>query len=322
MSPEEQNYLVADKEMLSVIRTLEQWCHYLEGAKHQFDIWNDHVNLQWFMKRQDLNCWQAQWAQYLSWFSFLWSHKAGYTMGKADTLSHHKDHAVGVADDNKGVTVITPSQVRSLPIVNDIWKRIFDALVTRTETEVYHLCKEKGICEEHDGFLYDSSGRMYVPDDDSLHMHIISSHHDSPIAGHLGYQKTQELIERQYYWPGLAMDVRSYVAQCDHCACFKGSNTKPAGSAVPLQPSMMPWVDVSTDFITDLPLSNSFDSILMVVDQFSKETEFILCNKTAMALDTAKLYLFHVWKDHGLPHTIVSDQGPQFASQVMTDLCK
>ena len=97
---------------------------------------------------------------------------------------------------------------------------------------------------------------------------------------------------------------------------------KPAGAAVPLQPSTMPWVDVSADFITDLPLSHSFDAILTVVNCFSKETEFIPCNKTATALDTAKLYLFHVWKDHGLPHTIVSDRGPQFASQVMTDLCK
>ena len=84
----------------------------------------------------------------------------------------------------------------------------------------------------------------------------------------------------------------------------------------------MPWVDVSADFIMDLPLSNSFDSILMVVDRFSKETEFIPCQKTTTALDTAKLYLFHIWKDHGLPCTIVSDQGPQFALQVMTHLCK
>ena len=116
-------------------------------------------------------------------------------MGKADTLSHCEDHTVGVADNNKGVTVISPSQVRSLPIVDDIKKKIFDALVTQTETEVYRLCKEKGICEEHDSFLYDPSGRMYVPNDDSLRMHIISSHHDSPVAGHPGYQKTQELIE-------------------------------------------------------------------------------------------------------------------------------
>ena len=86
-----------------------------------------------------------------------------------------------------------------------------------------------------------------------------------------------------------------------------GSNMKPARATVPLQPSMMPWVDVSMDFMTDLPLSNGFYSILTVVDRFSKETEFIPCNKTAMALDTAKLYLFHVWKDNGLPRTIISD---------------
>ena len=84
----------------------------------------------------------------------------------------------------------------------------------------------------------------------------------------------------------------------------------------------MPWVDVSVDFITNLPLSNSYNSILTIVNHFSKETKFIPCNKTTTALDTAKLYLFHVWKDHGLPRTIVSDCSPQFASQVMTDLCE
>ena len=44
-------------------------------------------------------------------------------MGKADTLSRREDHAVGVADNNKGVTVISPSQVRSLPIINDIKRK-------------------------------------------------------------------------------------------------------------------------------------------------------------------------------------------------------
>ena len=134
---------------------------------------------------------------------------------------------------------------------------------------------------------------MYVPDNDSLCMKVISVHHNSPVTGHPGYQKTQELIERQYYWPRLASDVREYVSHCNQCARFKGSNTKPASAAIPLQPSTMPWVDISMDFITDLPLSSSYDSILTIVDRFSKETEFILCNKTATALDTTKLYLFH-----------------------------
>ena len=56
MTPQKWNYLIADKEMLSVIQALEQCHHYLEGARHQLEIWNDHTNLQWFMQRQDLNC--------------------------------------------------------------------------------------------------------------------------------------------------------------------------------------------------------------------------------------------------------------------------
>ena len=55
MMPQKWNYLIADKEMLVVIQALEQWCHYLEDARYQFEIWNDHANLQWFMQRQDPN---------------------------------------------------------------------------------------------------------------------------------------------------------------------------------------------------------------------------------------------------------------------------
>ena len=43
MMPQEWNYPITDKEMLSVIQALEQWHHYLEGARHQFEIWNDHA---------------------------------------------------------------------------------------------------------------------------------------------------------------------------------------------------------------------------------------------------------------------------------------
>ena len=50
--------------------------------------------------------------------------------------------------------------------------------------------------------------------------------------------------------------------------------------------------------------------------------EFIPMTKMVTALKTTKLYLFNMWKNHGLPHSIIFDQGPQFASQVMKDLCK
>jgi len=56
----EQNYKIHDKEMLAVIRCLEAWRHYLEGAKLKFEIWTDHRNLQYFMTSQKLNHRQAR----------------------------------------------------------------------------------------------------------------------------------------------------------------------------------------------------------------------------------------------------------------------
>jgi len=51
----ERNYEIHDREMLAVIRCLEAWRHYLEGAKLEFEIWTDHKNLQYFMTSQKLN---------------------------------------------------------------------------------------------------------------------------------------------------------------------------------------------------------------------------------------------------------------------------
>ena len=67
----EQNYEIHDKKMLAVIRCLEAWGHYLEGAKLEFEIWTDHKNLQYFMMSQKLNHRQARWALYLSQFNFV-----------------------------------------------------------------------------------------------------------------------------------------------------------------------------------------------------------------------------------------------------------
>ena len=190
------------------------------------------------------------------------------------------------------------------------------------EADIQRLCKKNSICEERDGCLYDTFSRLYVPESNILWMEIIQKHHDSPVAGHPGYEKTIELLQHNYWWPRMATLVKDYVARCDTCQRFKGSNQAPAGLLQPLPIPNAPWEHISADFITDLPLSHGYDSILMVVDHLSKEVELIACTKTCSALDTAKLFLANVWKHHGLPRSITSDQGPQFAAQVMQELNK
>ena len=69
-----RNYEIYDKEMLALIRELENWRHLLEDTKFKFEIWTDHKNLEYFIKVQKLNQRQAKWALYLSRFDFTLKH--------------------------------------------------------------------------------------------------------------------------------------------------------------------------------------------------------------------------------------------------------
>ena len=197
-------------------------------------------------------------------------------------------------------------------------KKIFNATCLLSEADIQRICKKNAICKEHDGTLTDNLGRLYMPESNLSQMEVIQFHHDSPIAEHPGYEKMLDLLQcTYYYWAGMATLVKEYVTRCDTCQRFKGSNAAPAGLLYPLKTPSLPWEHISADYITDLPLSHGFDTILMVVDWFSKEVELIPCTKTCSAMNRAKLFMHNMWKHHGLPCSITSDQGPQFAAQVM-----
>jgi hypothetical protein len=64
------------------------------------------------------------------------------------------------------------------------------------------------------------------------------------------------------------------------------------------------------DFITDLPNSQGYDSLFIVVDRLSKATIISPCTKTITAEETSKLYMDNVWRRTGLPRQVISDRGP------------
>jgi len=92
--------------MLAVIRCLEAWKHFLEGARGKFEIWLDHKNLEYFMSNQKLNRQQARWALYLSRFNFILKHIPGSRMGKTDSLSRRSDWEIEVEKDNEEQTLV------------------------------------------------------------------------------------------------------------------------------------------------------------------------------------------------------------------------
>jgi len=78
-----------------------------------------------------------------------------------------------------------------------------------------------------------------------------------------------------------------------------------------------PWMYISVDFITKLPLAQGYDSILVVVDRLTKMVYFIPTIEKTSAEGLAKLFRDNVWKLHSLPKSIISDRRPQFAAGLM-----
>ena len=71
--------------------------------------------------------------------------------------------------------------------------------------------------------------------------------------------------------------------------------------------SRKPWTSLSMDFITNLPISHNFNSILVIVDRFTKMSHFIPCKKSITREGTTKLFVDNIYHIHGLPNDIVSD---------------
>src|SRR6202789_2799074 len=114
--------------------------------------------------------------------------------------------------------------------------------------------------------------------------------------------------------------IGQYCKACDLCLRTKAQKRKPFGELHPLPIPEARRDVVSVDFIVKLPEAHGFDATMVVVDSTSKWSHFIPTHTTVTALGSARLYLQHVWKLHGLPKSMLSDRGPQFVAEFMREL--
>jgi Integrase zinc binding domain len=142
-------------------------------------------------------------------------------------------------------------------------------------------------------------GKIYVPNSD-LRCCISALCHDSKIAGHAERWKTLELVSQNYWWPQMSRYIGRYVSTCDMCLRTKASRQLPVGELNPLPIPDTLWHTISVDFIVKLPESEGKDAIMVVVDSVTKCTHFVDIVTTLSAAGTARLYVQHIWKHHGL----------------------
>ncbi|PKU79050.1 hypothetical protein MA16_Dca000394 [Dendrobium catenatum] len=147
-----------------------------------------------------------------------------------------------------------------------------------------------------------------------MRLAIISECHEAGIAGHFGRGKTVFLVKEHFFWPLLDRDVDHFIKRCRTCVLAKTQGQK-LGLYTPLPVPEGPWLDVSLDFVLGLPRTQrNKDSIMVVVDRFSKMAHFVPYNKTLDATHIADLYFKEIVRLHGIPKTITSDRDVKFLS--------
>ncbi len=145
---------------------------------------------------------------------------------------------------------------------------------------------------------------------------LIHSTHTSLGTGHPGVNTTLSLLRDRFWWPNMARDVRRFVQGCPDCAISRSTRHLPAGKLHPLPIPNRPWSHLGVDFITDLPVSDGYTCILVIIDRFSKFCRLTPLTGLSTALQMAELLFNRVFRYYGIPEDIVSDRGPQFISRV------
>jgi len=155
-------------------------------------------------------------------------------MGKADALSRHADHKEGIEHDNEDVVLLKPeyfkvrvlcqghlliegheeSILAKIRKSKDLDESVVKAVKELKKSSTRQLRSEEWSKEQ--GLML-FRGKVYVLKDIKLWLEIIKLHHDTPVAGHPGQWKTLELVTRNYWWPGITMQVKNYVSGCDRC---------------------------------------------------------------------------------------------------------
>ncbi|QRW20683.1 Retrotransposable element Tf2 protein [Rhizoctonia solani] len=328
----ELNYNTHDKELLAIIRSFEYWRIFLEGTLHPVTVFTNHRNLEYWKESRTFNRCHARWHLLLARYNFHIVYRPGKQSGKPDALSRQSDHANIPPEPQTmlpdpvfaNVALITPKKElqRQIKASLDQDKSLEEILqFLQNESKAPPSIKQAFKDYQMEAGLLFYQGRIVVPDTGTLQTDLLRIFHNSPLAGHPGRQQTLELVSRNYYWPGIRADTYWHVDSCKICQQIR----KPKYAPIPPQPLELPsrpWQHISYNMIVNLPKDGAYDSILVIVDSFTKYVILVECSKRLKAPKLADLFLQHVWKKYGMPEKTISDQGRVFNNKFLKALYK
>ncbi|KAJ5134995.1 retrovirus polyprotein [Penicillium bovifimosum] len=345
MQQAELHYEIRDKELLAIVRALQEWRPELLSLTQTecFGVVTDHQSLEYFMKNRQLNQRQMRWSEFLSQFHFMIKYRPGKKNIIADVLSR-KD--APCLDDSRQAVLLPEScfedpgrdpdadPVQISPLSNEIAgngpdgssivERVKHA--NRNDQSLNEFREMAGAGSpswsiDDDGLLL-YNGKLEVSDQDDLRARLLDEMHRQPLVAHPGIEKLKKLVSARYHWHGWASDIKRYVDNCLICKRTKAWRDKTPGLLHPIENPNRPWEHLTMDFRSFPKDKNGFDAVFVIVYRLSKRPVSIPCHKETTAKKMARLFINNVIRITGIPVSIISDRGGQFISEFWTEFCR
>jgi transposase InsO family protein len=338
LSAAERKYAATEREALAIVWATKHFRAYLEGGK--IFIRSDCKALEWMRNAKDVTGRLARWAMKLSAFQIEEiRYRPGKANANADSLSRNplpektnnshelstietavnlwentnilKDIKAKQQADKKLQHIIKHLQANPSPTFND--KRNPNALINGL------LYKIKNSNRHYNQRVLGNKHLLVIPK--SMQHKLLQWAHDHPTAGHAGQQKTLFRLTTRVFWDTMRKDVYNYVAACQSCQQFKYNNA-PTSSPMQLHVVVEPWQTIGIDIMGPFPITRRKKRfLLVVVDYFTRWIELFPLHST-ISTQIAEILMNEIFTRYGLPKFILSDNGPQFVSNIFRNFCE
>ncbi|KAK7939091.1 hypothetical protein WMY93_002417 [Mugilogobius chulae] len=320
MTAAERNYAQIEKETLGAVFGCEKFHEYIYGREVVLET--DHKPLIAISTKPlgEAPPRIQRLLLRLQKYSLTFEFTPGKHLVMADALSRASLNCTGPNNTEHDVQVHVDTMQKHMPVSKDKWRQIAEATAKDSQLQnvikMINLPGEQKLIHPYQNFKEELSviqgvllkgKRIVVPAE--MRSQMLQLTHE----GHLGIEKCKRRARALLYWPHMNNDIENYIKRCETCQKHRYQQQKEPLLAH--QRPDKPWSKVGVDLFY---LSGK--NYLVMIDYFSNfpEVAFLTETSAAQVIKHCKA----IFARHGIPVTLISDNGPQFSSQEFKDFAE